>query len=100
MHTVLPIMIIIALGALAAVVLRRLRTPFLVRSAAAALLATAVWVCGTGLLMWITAPNELLGPPLPAPVFKAFLTTLAPALLVGWLIRSKQADARRDATSL
>ena len=94
MNTVLPIMIILLLGGLSALVLHRLKWPFLLRSAAAALLATALWGCGVYLLLWLTAPSEL-GPPLPGALFMTFLVALAPTLLVGWLIQS-----RRPAQSL
>ena len=88
MNTVLPTMIIIVLGSFLGLAQHRLRWLLLFRSGAAALLATLVWVCGTYLLMWINAPDEL-GPPLAEPILVTFFVALVPALIVDRLIRQK-----------
>jgi hypothetical protein len=85
-NTLLPVTIIIGLGGLCALIAFRVTQHILIQSVAAALLATAIWVGGTVLLLWATAPNEL-GPPLPGPIFLTYLTALGPAVLTAWLTR-------------
>jgi len=88
MNTVVPIVIIIALGAFSGFVLRRFRWPFLIRAGMAALLACAIWSGGIYVMLALTAPSEL-GFPLPRPILMTFLTALVPALIVCGIIRTK-----------
>lgn len=88
MSTVSPIVAILALGALSGLAVSRLRWPLLARSAAAAALATAVWVAGVCLLFYATAPSEL-GPLMLGPITMAFFVALVPGFLVSWLMRSR-----------
>ena len=92
MNIILPIIIVFALGGLFGGVLHRLRWPLLVRSCAAALLATLVWGCGVCLLLWLVAPNEPIGHLLPDKIALTFLTALPAAMLAGRAPRSKDRD--------
>jgi hypothetical protein len=84
MSTVVPIMIILGLGAGSAWVLRRRVRPGWLQALAGAGLATLIWLAGCYLLFVTTAPSEL-GPPELAPFVYVFLTALVPSALVAWL---------------
>lgn len=88
MNAILPIAIIILLGAFSGLALSRLKWPFLARGGAAALMATVAWCCGCYLFLGLFAPNEL-GLPLPKPIAMTFLTALGPALLVSWFVQAR-----------
>jgi hypothetical protein len=86
MSTVLPLTIIVALGALAGLFCHRKSSRFWAASSVAAAIATGLWVLGVYLVLWLSAPNEL-GPPLLGPILLTFVMALVPAALVGWLVR-------------
>ena len=86
MNTVFPIMIIVTLGAAAGAVFHHRSSHFWLASLRAGLAAGIVWVAGVYLLLWLTAPNELV-PPLPTLLLETYMTAFLPAILVGWAMR-------------
>jgi hypothetical protein len=90
MQIVPPIVILIGLGVGAGVIFHLRWSRFWLASLAAAISAGIVWVAGGSLLFWLVAPNEL-GPPLPGQVAEILLTTLAAAVVAGWVMRGQRA---------
>ena len=89
MHTIFPVVVLVAIGAAAGAVFH-LRWPrFWLASLGAGLAASIIWVAGTFLLFWLAAPSEL-GPPLPEQLAKIFLTAFVTAIVVGWIVRRRK----------
>ncbi|MFA6239359.1 MAG: hypothetical protein WC655_00435 [Candidatus Hydrogenedentales bacterium] len=84
----LPITIIIALGAVFGLVSCKLVKDIWRAALLGALIATIAWLCGVNLLFLLTAPNELGWPSL-LPVLYALGTAFVPSLLVSWLHHQK-----------
>ena len=84
----LPIAIIIALGAVFGLVSCKLVKGIWRAALLGALIATIAWLCGVNILFVLTAPNEL-GLPLLLPVLYAFGTAFVPSLLVSCLRHQK-----------
>ena len=66
---------------------------FLRRALLAAILASLSWIAGVYVLLALTAPRELEGPPQFLPLLYTFLTALAGATLAGWLRRQRAGHA-------
>ena len=86
----LPILIIIALGALCGAISHRLASRLWTAVPIATGVATLLWVAGVYLLLFLTAPNELC-PPLPLPFLLTFATAFVPALTAA-LLRQRHAS--------
>jgi hypothetical protein len=86
MNTLFPVMLVLLLGGMCGFFLRRLKWPFVLRSCAAALLATVVWCCGSYAYLLALDPREAAGPPIPKLVLLVFLIALLPAL---WAARAE-----------
>jgi hypothetical protein len=78
---------VLSLGLLAGGLLVRPDRHFLGWSLLAAVLASLAWVAGVYVLLALTAPRELEGPPQFLPLLYTFLTAFAGAVLAGWMRR-------------
>ena len=90
MSTVLPILIIVALGGCSGLLVQKWTSNKWSSAFGGAGIATALWAGGVYMMLWITAPNEL-GPPLFEPVLLTFLTALASATVAVWVFHKKGA---------
>ena len=91
MSTVLPILIIVALGGCAGLLVQKWTSNRWISAFGGAGIATALWTGGVYLLLWVSAPNEL-GPPLFEPILSTFLTALASATVAVWVFPKKVCD--------
>jgi hypothetical protein len=93
MNTVVPVLIVVILGAVVGMVIQRFSSSLWIGASVAAALATLLWIAGVYVFLRLTAPNEL-GPVLPRALLIVFAVAFFPALAVGWLARRA---ARREA---
>ena len=79
-------LVVLTLGLAAGVLLVTPRRTLVPWRLLAAVLASLAWIAGVYVLLALTAPKELAGPPLLLPLLWAFLTALAGSL-AGALLR-------------
>jgi len=89
MNTILPILIILALGATSAYVLAKKGFSVPVATVGGAFVGTVLWNVGIFLLFVFTAPSELEGGFLWIQEAKIFFTALVPALIVAGIFGSR-----------
>ncbi len=80
--------IVLLLGLVAGAFFHATFRSFWIASALATATAAGLWIGGVYVLLAITAPNELRGPLLLAPILLIFGTSFVGAVLVGFWIRT------------